>query len=131
MTTDPSTNHGNGGWEAPIGPIPFDRFRAELLALYQPPMRAKKTYAQIRRTLETLAGMIGTGTTAELTPALIARFIAARPQGESTHTTRSVLNNVRTVCSYAAQMGYIRTSPFQFRKQWIRVGPPSPLESSA
>ena len=112
-----------GDWDyRAFTPARFDDFRAELLALYEPPLRAKKTRAKMRHALDIVAGLLGPdGTTADLTPALIARFIAGRPDGESPHTTHSLLSNIRTACSYCKSQGYIRTSPFDFRKKWIRV----------
>ena len=116
------------GWGMPatFGPIPFDAFRAELLALYEPPLRARKTYVKLRLTLDRVAELLGPGaTTAGLTPAFIARLVASRPPRESTHTTKGRLNNVRTACSYAVQMGYLRFSPFAVRKSWLKVGEPA------
>jgi integrase len=131
-----STNPNHDGWEAPspgdwdyraVGPIKFDRFVDELLALYEYPLRAKGTRDKLKFTLKILAGLLGPdGTTAGLDPALVARFLASRPPGESPHTTKGLLANVRSACSYAKSQGYARSSPFDFRKcrSWLRVGQP-------
>lgn len=114
-----------GDWDyRAFSPIPFARFRDELLALYAPPLRARKTMIKLRFTLDIAAGLLGPdATTADLNPALVARFIAGRPAAESPHTTFSLLSNLRTACSYAKSQGYVRNSPFEFRapKKWIRV----------
>jgi integrase len=129
-----SVNPVGGGWQEPapsdwdfrsVGPIAFDRFVVELLKLYDFPLRAKKTRDKLRFTLDIVAGLLGpAGTTAGLDPALVARFIAGRPTAESPHTTKGLLANIRTACSYAKSQGYIRSSPFDYRKSWIRVGQP-------
>jgi integrase len=109
-----------------VTPIPFDRFAAELLTLYEFPLRAKGTRDKLRFTLNILSKMLGPdGTTAGLDPSLVARFITDRPSSESSHTTKSLLANVRTICSYAKSQGYVRSSPFDYRKKWIRVGLPT------
>ena len=116
-----------GDWDfRPVGPIPFDRFVAELLPLYEPPLRPKTTHDKLRFTLRIVAELLGPGTTtAGLNPTLIARFIEARPPGESPHTTKALVANIRSACSYAKAMGYIRTSPFDYRKKWVRTGMPT------
>jgi integrase len=115
-----------GDWDyRPVGPIPLDRFGDELLKLYVPPLRAKNTFLKMRQAMEIVEAVAGPGaTTADLTPALIARFIESRPDGESPRTTHTLLAYVGAACSYAKSQGYIRTSPFEFRKRWIRVGKP-------
>ena len=106
------------------GPILFSAFRDELIALYQPPLRAKATMVKMRQTLDIVAELIGpAGTTAELTPTLVARYIASRPPRESPNTTVGMLRTLRTVCSFAAAQGYCRVSPFSLRKQWVRSAP--------
>lgn len=101
-------------------PIPFADFKPELLGLYEPPQRAKATYAKMRQTLEILAGLVGNGTTADLSPALITRFIQARPAGTNPNTTIGLLRNVRAVCNYAVERGYLRANPMSCRKTWLR-----------
>ncbi len=107
--------------------IPFDRFTAELLRLYDPPHRAVATRRQMRSVLEQVAAL-GVKTTADLTPVLVARFIEARPPGQSPRTLQTLLRVVRGICNQAVINGYLRVSPFALRRvsQWIgRVGPPA------
>ncbi len=112
------------GWGAPrLAPIPFETFRAELLGLYVPPLRAKATASGIRTMLGELAKLLGPdATTAGLTPALVARLVATRPPELSPYSVRSLLVKVKIACNYAVSQGYLRSSPFAFRKHWIRVG---------
>jgi integrase len=105
-----------------VAPIAWSAFRAELLALYQPPMVALPTarkMASVIRDLERL----GLETTADLTVTLVTRVIAGRPPGQSAYTLHSVLAVVRSICSYAETSGYLRVSPFRLRKlsKWVRL----------
>jgi integrase len=121
-TAAPSDDWGPRATE----PIPFDAFRVELLALYEPPLRAKSTRRGIRHMLDVAAEVLGPGaTTADLTPAFVARLIATRPPTLSPHSVRSLLVKVKVMCGYAHQQGYVRANPFGFRKVWVRVGEPA------
>lgn len=103
-----------------LGPIPFDRFRDELMALYEPPLRSIKTRDRMRFVIRVVAELVGPGaTTAALTPELVGRFIKGRPEKEAPITTHSLLSYLRTVCGYARSRGYIYASPFEFRKRWV------------
>lgn len=108
-----------------LNPIPFDQFRTELLKLYLPPMRAQATYRGMRRSLDVFAEVLGPGaTTAHLTPDFIARLIASRPPELSPYTIKALLVNLKVACKYAVEMGYLRATPFGFRKTWVRLGEP-------
>jgi integrase len=115
-----------GDWDyRALAPIPFEAFAAELLALYAPPHRAKNTWLKMRQVLEILRSLISPeGTTAELTPTLMARLVESRPEGEATRTTHALLAYARAACTYAKSQGYIRSSPFEFRNRWVRLGAP-------
>ena len=110
-----------------IRPIPFPEFRDEVLRLYDPPHRATATRRQIRYVLEQVAAL-QVKTTADLTPALVARFVESRPPGQSPRTLHSVLRVLRAICNQAVLTGYLRVSPFALRRvsQWVgRIGPPT------
>ncbi len=100
-----------------IRPIPFPEFRDELLRLYDPPHRATATRRQMRSVLELVAAL-GVKTTADLTSAMVARFIEARPPGQSPRTLQTVLR----VLNQAVMNGYLRVSPFALRRVSQRVG---------
>lgn len=99
--------------------VPWPRFTAELLALYEPPLRSKATAVKMARVLN-MAAEAGAETTADLTPALVARFVAARPASESPNTTHTLLGYLRTACNHAAAEGYLKASPFDRRNNWVR-----------
>ena len=99
--------------------VPWPRFTAELLALYEPPLRSKATAVKMARVLN-MAAEAGAETTADLTPALVARFVAARPASESPNTTHTLLGYLRAACNHAAAEGYLKASPFDRRKRWVR-----------
>lgn len=113
-------------WQHAAGPIPWDRFRAEVLALYEPPLRARATYTSMRHMLDVVSGLVGPeATTSTLSPSLIARLIATRPHGQSAYTTASLLSYLRAACGYAYSQQYIFANPFAFRKKWIRTPAPA------
>src|SRR5271157_2234902 len=101
-------------------PIPFDQFAAELLRLYDPPHRARATRRQVRQVLELVAAL-GVKSTADLTSALVARFIETRPPGQSPRTLQTVLRVLRVVCNNAVINGNLGVSPFSLRRvsQWV------------
>ena len=107
------------GGRVVVTPIPFERFRAEIEALYAPPMRAPATLVKMRQVLAILAGL-EVETTAELTSGLVARFVASRPTTEQPNTTAGLLSYLRAACSIAEDEGWLARSPFRCRRQWIR-----------
>lgn len=107
-----------------VNPLPWDAFTAEFLSLYQPPMRSAATRARMRHVCSLLSSL-GVTSTDQLNAATVARFIAARPPGESPVTTHSMVGSLRAVCNYAASSGYCRVSPFALRKHWVRRGRPT------
>ncbi len=102
----------------PIEPIPFDRFSGEVLALYQPPHRRASTHIKMRQALAEFAVLPGVGTTADISPALIAAWMAAHADRKAI-TSQSVLRSFRAACTYAKTMGYLRVSPWDWRRDWI------------
>ncbi len=106
-------------------PVSFAEFSAELLKLYEPPLRAKNTFWGMRRMLSTVADELGQeGTTAGLTPDLVASLVVSKGH-LSPHSVKSLLRYLKTACNYALQMGYLRSTPFAFRKQWVRADSPT------
>jgi integrase len=121
----PSPSPGDWDYRS-FAPVPFAEFVDEILALYEFPLRAKATRDKLRQVLGIVADLLGPGgTTAGLDPSLVARLIASRPPAESPHTTQGLLNSLRAACSYAKSRGYLRSSPFDYRTRWIRVGKPT------
>jgi integrase len=109
-------------WDPRPAAIPFAQFRDEVLALYEPPLRAASTYATMRLVMKILSDMIGPeGTTHAISPALIAKFLASRPAGEGAFTTHTKLSYIRAACGYAESQRYLFSNPFSFRKKWLRI----------
>jgi integrase len=79
----------------------------------------------MRRTLE-LVTALGPRTTADLTTALIARFVAGLGPELSSWTVKAHLSRVRTLCGLAEGARRLDISPFRLRKlsRWIRTTPP-------
>lgn len=111
-----------------IEPKPWAEFRAELLAIYEPPMRSRKTYTAMRRAFDRIEAVGPIESTADLTAGLIARLIKAQPADRSSRTLLGLLRCVRVAANYAMQNGYVVVSPFAVRplRAWVpRVGPPA------
>lgn len=107
-----------------VAPIPWAKFRDEVLQLYAPPMAAKATLAKMKQVMREVEAC-GVETTADLTATIVAAFIAARPPGQSVHTTHSLLASLRTICTYAELSRYVQVNPFRLRKlsRWVRLIP--------
>jgi integrase len=105
--------------------VPFHAFRAEVLALYQPPSRRSSTRAKMRQVLDEFATICRT--TKDLDPVAISNWIAAHPE-RAAATHRTLLSSLRAACSYGVYKHYL-SSPFSFRPldKWI---PQDELEES-
>jgi integrase len=116
-----------------VRPVPWPQFRADLLKEYDRPVVAKKTRKAMElvlRAIEHVPIFEGEGdsqterrieTTADLTPALVAAFIASRPATNSKYTLRGNLGFLSIVCSRAQAIGALYVSPFRLRKlsKWV------------
>jgi integrase len=102
--------------------IPFERLRAEVLSLNEPPLRARATWFQVRQILQEFADLPGIKRASDLTPVAIANWIKAHPERTPVRTN-SLLRTFSGICSYAVSAGYLGRSPFGFRKvsQWVRA----------
>ena len=108
------------GYTDHVEPIPLGKLRDHLAALYSPALRAKSTRSSIMRILDKLDRLGGIETTADLTTATVARFIAAEPPGQHPNTTYTQVAKLRVVCNIAAAEGWLRMSPFVARRRWVR-----------
>lgn len=113
----------NPSFSDQVRPIPWSEFTAEILPLYDPPLRSKNTRSRVKSILGQLAAL-GVTSTADLTPALVAKYIASQPASQSRNTTRGYLSYLRSLCNYAAGRRYVFISPFMLRRQWVRPSPP-------
>jgi hypothetical protein len=84
------------------GPIPWDKFVAEILEGYKPPLRARSTWYQMRYALRRVT-LLTAGpddpeplvkSTADLTPRMISRLIESWPPELSPHTLKGLLVHV-------------------------------------
>jgi integrase len=117
------------GFGVPYNPIPWPRFKEEILALYRPPLRAKTTFSGMQYAFRTLEPL-GLETTADLTLALIGRWVESRPKTLSPNSVRGGLRYLQAICSLAQELGYVNVSPFALRRvgKWVRPVPPSGLQ---
>lgn len=106
-----------------IEPIAWPAFRADVESLYA--CNAPATRAKLRQVLD-LVEALGIERTDQLGTDLVSRFIRARPDGESPHTTKALLSTLRAICTHAANTRRLEISPFRLKplRKWIRLGPP-------
>jgi len=97
--------------------VRFARFMREILDLYRPPHRRSSTHAKMRKALEELAEL-GARRTSDVGPSLLVRWCAAHSDRRPA-TNRSYLGSLRAACAIAKQLGYLRVSPFEVRRDWI------------
>jgi integrase len=121
----------------PVGPIPWEKFKAEIRAGWPGPPHCSKSHAgMIDRTIRAMEALdlAGDGappraiaTTADLTLGLVAKLLEGRPPGESAHTTKGYLSALRILCTYAEAHRWVAISPFRLRKmsRLVRTGPPA------
>lgn len=109
-----------------ITPMPWEQFRAEVLSLYGPRLRAVATRRAMEHALNILE-QLGVKSTADFTVPLIARLVESRPVDQSAHTVKGLLRQVKVAISYAAKAGYVARDPFMVRpvKSWVRAAPPT------
>jgi integrase len=99
----------------------FAVFTAEVLSLNEPPIRAKGTYRQMRQVLREFSDLSQMKNGTDLTPPAIAAWIKRYPK-RSPARAASLLRSLSSACTYGVAAGYIRVSPFAYRKvnQWVR-----------
>lgn len=101
--------------------IDFARFQAEILSLYEPPMRAKATHRQMRQVLHEFAELPEFRRTSDIRADAIAAWIK-RHADRSPARTASMLRCLSAACNYAVKAGYLKVSPLSFRSpsEWLR-----------
>jgi integrase len=85
-------------------------FRSEILALYEPPARSRNTWKKMEQVLGKVA-KLGVKSTAEITPALVNRFLRINPDWRQA-TITGYLSYLRPAFAYAAKMKYAPVDPF-------------------
>jgi integrase len=101
-----------------LSPIAFDTFAAEVTVIYASGRHAPGTLVRMKRVLADVGRLEGVRTTADLTTATMARYVASRGPQANTNTTNGYLDYLRAACSYAVEEGYLDRPP-----TWARVRP--------
>jgi integrase len=101
--------------------VTWERFQAEALATWAPPMRAPATWRAMRQVL-TEVGQMGCQTTDGLTPELLSRWIQSHPS-RSPARIRSLLRSLQPAMKFAIVSGWLPAdrNPFLFRSaaRWM------------
>jgi integrase len=99
-------------------PTTLTAWRDEALAHYRAARYSRETYLKTAQALRELLALAPPGATLrDLTPGLIARFAASRPE-RSPATTNNLLGRVRSCCALAVRSGALPVSPFAGRTFW-------------
>lgn len=101
----------------------YQAFREELLDLYRPPLRERKTWDRMNR-VSGILGELGPVTTADLTVPLFRRYVELRKTEVRVNTVIGELSYLRAACAYACQCGYLERNPFDHGRLRIRREPP-------
>ncbi|HWE35493.1 MAG TPA: tyrosine-type recombinase/integrase [Isosphaeraceae bacterium] len=114
-------------------PIPFDRFRAEVEALWSYPARSRATATKTRQVLREFAGHLGPdATTAAITAPAVAGWVNAQLRdGRHPNTAWTLLGYLRAAANYANEAGYVERSPFGRRTKFLRRVRSSPPAAHA
>src|SRR5208337_4765407 len=101
--------------------ISISRLHDELMVIYAPPRRANSTRRQVAQIMREIAAVPGVKKTSDLRSVTIARWMDLHPDRTAV-TTKSLLRCLRSIVHYATAEGYLRNSPFDFRKvnSWLR-----------
>ena len=79
----------------------------------------------MRRSLDLVQALGDVASTADLTTALIARFVTSRRGRENPNTTRTHLRKLSACCAIAVGNGWLAISPFAIRRSWVRAVTPA------
>ena len=93
-------------------------FTAEVLSLYQPPVRRRATLLKMSQALREFAPHCHD--VGRLSPAAISAWLGSNPN-RAAATHRSLLSCLRAACSYGVFRRYLETSPFAWRRldEWL------------
>ena len=105
--------------------VPWEVFKAEVLAQYSPQLRQKSTLQVIKHAIGVLDDL-GLKHTSELNVQLIAKVVATRPSTLSPNSVRGLLRCISALCGHAVSFGYLAVSPFARRpiRTWVRASKP-------
>ena len=102
--------------------VTYARLTSELASVYAPELRQPATLAKIDQVLREM-NAVGLRRTSDITPGLVARWMAAHPERKAV-TTHALLRSFRAVCSLCVSHRWIASNPFDYRKPsaWIPLG---------
>jgi integrase len=95
--------------------VTMARLMTDLQSLYSPPVKAIATWRKMRQALEEVERLAHVKKSSDLTVTAVADWLKHAPQ-RSPATTRTLLSSFRRACAYAKHRGWLRASPFEFRK---------------
>lgn len=132
-------NDGNGNPMAflallgPAAPIPWGRFEAEVAVAWPGPPACSREHAKaLRKALRDVGALdlAGEGEprrtiadTAELTVALVARYVRSLDPSLSPYYVKFLVTRLRILCNYAEENRWVPVSPFRLRRvsRFVRV----------
>lgn len=101
-----------------VAPVPLADLRADVLALYKPPLKARSTWLRVAQVFDELARS-KVRTSADLDPQKIgAMLVRLHRGGMSRSSLRVTLAFVRVICDHAAEEGWLAASPFRGPHTW-------------
>lgn len=103
-------------------PITLSAFRSEFLPLYELPLRATATKDKMEFVLDQVEEL-GVGSTADLTTALVVRYIQARTGQVCNNTLRGELSYLRAATTYAYDEDWLDRLP-RWKRLWPRASEP-------
>lgn len=105
--------------------LPWPAFVAEVLSLYDPPVRRPATRRKVAQVLAELGGHCRS--TGDFSAPAISRWLAAHA-GRRQATVRSLLSSLRAAARYGCHRGYL-ADPFLFRPLagWLPGEEPEPI----
>lgn len=106
-------------------PIPFPDFVARLLACYAEPLRAPATLSKMKQVMADLSKAPGLSTTADLTTATVAWWVAERSRTVCANTIDGELGYVSAACAHAVEEGWLSRNPCASKRLRVRPEPPA------
>lgn len=101
--------------------IDFDTFASHAVRIYR--LRPRGTRLKVAQALDVLASTGSVRTTADLTTAAAADFVAAYAPGRRANTVIGLLSYLKALCNLAVEEGWLERAP-AWRRVWPRPSPP-------
>ena len=102
-------------------PVPLEGWRSEVMVEMTRLKRAATTCYRINQAMRDLIALAGPEATTEaLTPELVERFAASRPD-RSAKSNNDAMAAIRRACNLAVQWGNLSSCPFGPETPWVEV----------